>query len=105
LALIAPLKPTDRPHGPKWRAAELQAAHDDLVSSPLDGPRELLGALVERAVQVANREPRLAVELIATVQAHRGRWVLPFGMDADLQALLSRLPEPQGPLPRARRRW
>ncbi|HVE98562.1 MAG TPA: hypothetical protein VNA12_05220, partial [Mycobacteriales bacterium] len=77
-------------------AAELRAARDDLVASPLYGPRELLGALVERAVQVVDSDPRLAAELIATVQAHRGRWVLPFGMDHDLQALLPRLPATAG---------
>ncbi|MFN2626351.1 MAG: adenylate/guanylate cyclase domain-containing protein [Mycobacteriales bacterium] len=77
-------------------AAELRAARDDLVSSPLYGPRELLGALVERAVQVADDDPHLAAELIASVQAHRGRWVLPFGMDRDLQELLPRLPATTG---------
>ncbi len=78
-------------------AVELRAARDDLVSSPLYGPRELLGALVERAVQVADSDSQLAAELLATVAAHRGRWVLPFGMDADLQSLLPRLPAASTP--------
>ncbi len=76
-------------------ASELGSARDDLVSSPLYGPRELLGALVERAVQVADEDPQLAAEMIASVQARRGRWVLPFGIDHDLQALLPRLPAPE----------
>jgi len=75
--------------------AELADCRDLLAADELFGPRDLLAVLVERAVEVVDTDPDKAAALVASVQAHRGRWVLPFGMDADLQALLPTLP----PLP------
>jgi predicted ATPase/class 3 adenylate cyclase len=72
--------------------AELRACRDALIASPLYGPRELLAVLVEHAINIALEEPDRAANLVATVQNHRGRWILPFGMDADLAELQDKLP-------------
>ena len=72
-------------------AAELDRCQKFLSQSELYGPLELLGVLIARAVLIAEQDPQGALDLLARVEAQRGRWVLPFGLDADREALASRL--------------
>ncbi|HVE62291.1 MAG TPA: adenylate/guanylate cyclase domain-containing protein [Mycobacteriales bacterium] len=83
----------------------LPNARDVFAASELYGPRELLGVLVARAGEVADVDPARAAELLASVHAHRGNWVLPFAMDARLDQLLKRLPIHHGAVPHPTEAW
>ena len=89
----------------KESAAELAEAREVLAAAELFGPRELLGVLVERAVHIAADDPIRAAALLASVRAHRGRWVLPFAMDSDLERLVPTLPSHVGPVPLPAAAW
>lgn len=90
---------------PDEASADLAAAREVLAASELYGPRELLGALVERAAAVLRDDARRAAAIIASVQARRGQWVLPFEMDLVLEELLAVLPEYVGPPPPPAEAW
>lgn len=77
-------------------AIELDLCQDFLAASELYGPLELLGVLAGRALLLADEDPPAARNLIDRIEAQRGRWVLPFGLDADLANLAERLSVPPG---------
>ena len=70
---------------------ELDAARPELLRDPPRGALGLLCALVVRAVLVAPEDPRRAAALVGCVEAHLGAWVLPFGLDRDLEELRATL--------------
>ena len=62
-----------------------------LAADQLYGRLELLGVLAERAVRIVEEGPERAAQVVGCIAAHRGRWVLPFSMDRDVQLLEARL--------------
>ncbi len=96
----------------EWRRSVLQrhtgnaAPRDELLdetiavlnsAGPFYGARDLLACAVEKAARVLETDPAYAARLLGWVRANRKDWVLPFGMDDEIEPLLTRLlPEHAG---------
>ncbi|UQX89283.1 hypothetical protein M6D93_04580 [Jatrophihabitans telluris] len=73
------------------RSADLEHAIDLFLAEPLYGVRDLLACAVETAVRIVQKQPADAARLLGWVDANRRDWVLPFGMEEEIQPLAARL--------------
>jgi tetratricopeptide (TPR) repeat protein len=69
----------------------LAEAWTHLAGKDVERLPDVLGCIVERAIEAASDDPERAAHLLGHVQAHRKRFVLPMGVFDEIEPLLATL--------------